>query len=717
VSQPKLPRWPWAISAIGALLLASSFVRLPARSSRIDPAWLAPDRTHVFRVGLGALGTTSDWDKAIIREDGQALRRCGDLTRVLREPGLFGTWGADLYFGSKDLSDPRSNGRAYSLEAPGLPISAWLARPTPLASREIISAVGLLLLWIHPLRRRVGVLEAVVGPGLIRFSPLDLRIVLRILIGLCAWRWLSTDYGALPRLVRGHTTIFPHDTGPIDAIANALETHVFDRPEKILPWQIGTAVLLVAAMVRLSRPILTCALIPFLLTEWVAYRYRFSLGDLEIPAAVVTLAGLWPRSWSTTLRDGGARITPQATELGACLTLYIGCSYFLCGLCKLELEGSWFNRVHLELMYTSMVVWVGWSGPPWLDTLARGFGQVFAIPPIAFASAVACVTVELLWSVALVSRRGRVLLPGAMFGAHVLIFLSSGICFLPWAIAGVVCVIPWRDLVSPMKVDCRGDGSRTARIVELILRLDWLRKLETTALVPAGPASTLTVSDPNGTYTGRDALLRVALRCWLLAPFVAAARIVWPTSAPPPEPLNDERDIATSASVRLAFAVVTCVLLSVCPYIHRTFVFPFIRCGPDFVYESLAGRGQVYRLGYRKTPQTTFAPFPFNQGGFFDYRLTAMQDQYIRQFLDGDEPTRSSARSILWQLQRAARPYQSSRHLLGPLACPAHVIGTSDEASEAALEDLHMLRGDYEVIEGIPRIEWTDLGPAPRPPG
>jgi hypothetical protein len=93
-----------------------------------------------------------------------------------------------------------------------------------------------------------------------------------------------------------------------------------------------------------------------------------------------------------------------------------------------------------------MTVWESTILPGLLDHSAVFFHDVFAAHQLlAEIAAIVTLCCELLWSLAIVTRLARYVLPPAMVGAHLMIFLSSGILFGMMALVGLVVI--WTPLV------------------------------------------------------------------------------------------------------------------------------------------------------------------------------------------------------------------------------------------------------------------------------
>jgi hypothetical protein len=86
---------------------------------------MQPDGGHGFRVDLDRLGVFVPSDQesvSLIRlyEDGKQLSHPHHPHSAIRTDGTgrYSHWGNYLYFAASDNSDPRINGRTYTIEVP-----------------------------------------------------------------------------------------------------------------------------------------------------------------------------------------------------------------------------------------------------------------------------------------------------------------------------------------------------------------------------------------------------------------------------------------------------------------------------------------------------------------------------------------------------------------------------------------------------------------------
>lgn len=275
---------------------------------------------------------------------------------------------------------------------------------------------------------------------LIRFSPLDIRIILRIAIFITLWKFLSVDYSAFPQLLGGPE--FFALPRWLNVLVHQWQGILFDQVWKIQALQFISAGLLGLAFWRLNRLALLLGLLPVILVEWNAFLYRNQMYDLDVPVALLVLAALGP--WKDMV-TGNEQVTDPATWAGVTLTAYLGGAYFLTGWSKLALDPLWWQHVRLDLLYPTMEVWHGYVFPDWLHSIAYGIHRaLLRFPWLGETAAFLTLSLELTWWLSLANRHARTWIPFLMLGCHLFIFLSSGILFLTLAVMAAVLVIPWR---------------------------------------------------------------------------------------------------------------------------------------------------------------------------------------------------------------------------------------------------------------------------------
>jgi hypothetical protein len=117
-------------SALGQVNLDRVFGAL--RLARVDPHQIRPDGENAYVVDLAGLGIFAQSDREfhvsgativsrlVMLEDGAPLGPPHQIHDVIRSKGLgrYSHWGNGLHFSSSDNSDPRVNGRVYTIIAP-----------------------------------------------------------------------------------------------------------------------------------------------------------------------------------------------------------------------------------------------------------------------------------------------------------------------------------------------------------------------------------------------------------------------------------------------------------------------------------------------------------------------------------------------------------------------------------------------------------------------
>jgi len=119
------------------------------QSLRLQITAIGPETGHAYSADISSLQIVPGSGRAAraeLLEDGRPLLRPNQLHADIREQGLgrFSVWGATLYFSTSDNSDPRTNGRSYSIVG-----------PAPIPVIVIVVVVLLLGLGLFPDRRRI----------------------------------------------------------------------------------------------------------------------------------------------------------------------------------------------------------------------------------------------------------------------------------------------------------------------------------------------------------------------------------------------------------------------------------------------------------------------------------------------------------------------------------------------------------------------------------
>lgn len=436
---------------LGLMLLIAPLLPAPAlRVGPLDPSLMRSNGGYAYTARAAELGLNRPLPGrgTSLTEDGRPLT-IDHMHSAIRSAGggRYSPWGSTLYFSATDNSDPRTNGRAYVLVLRASLLQR-LTLNSPLsnylAALLMIAGAFLLCRGLGSTRPRLGVK---VSAGVVRYAPFDLRCILRVALVYVAWREASADYSALPRLLESPAL---HALSPrsLDRGAQWLGAALLNTPMKLAVVQVAAVALLLLTALCLRRWLLWLALAATLVIEWTAYRFRGQLPDVDPMLALLLLAALWPASWRAVTRPGRT-VSASATALGVALASYIAAVYFICGWSKIITDGPWWKVVHLELLYAAMIVWMGSSPPDWLDGIARGLRDLFLRWPwLGEASALLTMILELAWPLALLGRWARLVVPGLMLAAHAVIFLTSGILFLPLALTGLSVVIPWRRVMS-----------------------------------------------------------------------------------------------------------------------------------------------------------------------------------------------------------------------------------------------------------------------------
>jgi hypothetical protein len=279
---------------------------------------------------------------------------------------------------------------------------------------------------------------------MIRFSPFDIRFILRLVLLVTAWKFLSTDYSAIAQMT--DTKIFPISPRIVDRAVDIWKKHLMTTPEQIQAIQLITAAVLLLAAWRPYRWLMILALVGLLGVEMSAQQYRIALFEMDATAFIMLITVCWPASLKW-VREGDTAITGPAMRLGWLYAAYIASAYLMCGISKPLFSIHWYDQVHLENGYAMVQVLYNSRLTGFLDDTARFFEElIHRYPWMSPVLAVTTFLAEVLWWTALVSRRCRMVIPITMLAMHIGILMSVGIFFFPFPYVALAVIVPWRKL-------------------------------------------------------------------------------------------------------------------------------------------------------------------------------------------------------------------------------------------------------------------------------
>ncbi len=157
-------RWPMAFRAACCLLavplLLADWIPLPSDElAHVTPALILPHVGHSFFFDLKQLGIEGPSDREgtsalVLREDGRELLPGQTHAAIATQSGgRCSHWGHHLFFSSSDQSDPRANGKVYSLTLPhrlGERLDGLLAWLPPALAKPAFWGLLVLLLGLSP---------------------------------------------------------------------------------------------------------------------------------------------------------------------------------------------------------------------------------------------------------------------------------------------------------------------------------------------------------------------------------------------------------------------------------------------------------------------------------------------------------------------------------------------------------------------------------------
>jgi hypothetical protein len=128
-------------SLLGLGVLLAPFL-LPTRAvGPLDRSHFQPEQGHAYVIDLSVLGVNAPSDdggtsELVLSEDGVPLPSAHQQHKAIRAQGggRYSHWNQALYLSASDNSDPRTNGRSYTLTVPrGLRVAGVLTGPWSLA--------------------------------------------------------------------------------------------------------------------------------------------------------------------------------------------------------------------------------------------------------------------------------------------------------------------------------------------------------------------------------------------------------------------------------------------------------------------------------------------------------------------------------------------------------------------------------------------------------
>jgi hypothetical protein len=111
-------------------------------------------------------------------------------------------------------------------------------------------------------------------------------------------------------------------------------------------------------------------------------------------------------------------------------------------------------------------------------------------------------------------------------------------------------------------------------------------------------------------------------------------------------------------------------------------------------YPSIGEFGTLYRLGWQHPHTGQLEVFPLDQGGFLDFRQTALLDVYTRIALTSPA-TRHSDQQVsdaLGALLDGTRGIGANGWLLGVFKAPAHLLGLPGDVDMRSIKNFYLLK-------------------------
>jgi hypothetical protein len=272
-------------------------------------------------------------------------------------------------------------------------------------------------------------------------SPAQVRAALTLVILPMMWKFLSLDYSALAQSCDVPLVYRYGGELPV-GLVRAYRCDVYSM---LAPWQmqlLASALLIV--FLAMPRRIFLVPAIAFV--WWLdsnAAFFRGNLYDIDTPLAILTLVAITPAKLgrAASLRRGP---DPAARMVALSMLTYVATYYILAGLSKLACAWQWPFSVKLGNLYYISYIWFGQEMPPWLDSAARAFSELYRAFPLLDALTAAVILIEqFCWCLAPFSRTARIQVGLISATSHIVIALTSGIVFITWPFIAIAVTIPF----------------------------------------------------------------------------------------------------------------------------------------------------------------------------------------------------------------------------------------------------------------------------------
>lgn len=301
-------------------------------------------------------------------------------------------------------------------------------------------------------------------------APFDARCMLILIAIPAAWKVLSLDFGALPKLC-SDTTLFTFEPAFLYQMLVGARCDIFSVfPPRAM--QLAAAALLVATTIRPTRLLLLPGVALLWLLDTTAYLYRGTLYTLDTPLALLLLICLVPVSLRLACRWD---LTPnwRARLVMIAPLMFVASYYVLAGIAKLQFAWNWPLVVKIGNYYPISFLWHSQEMPPVIDWLAHRASDLFLAAPALDAGSGMLVFVEqLLWLLAPAFLVFRFHAGLFAFIYHCIVLMTTGIAFITWFFIAPAVTVPFSLIArGVMKIEPRKVAAPPERLVGVPYRL------------------------------------------------------------------------------------------------------------------------------------------------------------------------------------------------------------------------------------------------------
>jgi hypothetical protein len=276
------------------------------------------------------------------------------------------------------------------------------------------------------------------------FSPLDLRVYVRLALVIWCWKLASLDFTALTYLA-GRDPFYIHTLSGVQHLTILVQRGLLSYPHAPLAIQLVGIVACLFAAWRPGRISIAIAVLVVSLLEFPAYLWRYQNWDMELSLAVLLLVLVTPCSLKRALSTSRDPVF-ESTLVGWTLAVYMAGLYFLAGLSKPLFAIDWPSAVQLGNVWRTQSLDIAPYGP-----ISAFFGEwaswlFLTVPSFAWIVGFIVMLDQIFMPLALVDRHFRAIGPAIVFANHLGIAIALGVFFSSMSVLGPAIFVRWSRL-------------------------------------------------------------------------------------------------------------------------------------------------------------------------------------------------------------------------------------------------------------------------------